>query len=1168
MMARDQTASALSFDHDEVFDAVVVGTGFAGAVTAARLVEAGLRICVLERGRRFNAHDFPMYPDQDRFLEIDGGKAQTGETPDLSRWFWSVDHGLFDIRDLDDVIAVQAAGYGGGSLIYANVHLRAPKEVFEQGWPKAYRRETLDVYYDRVAYMLEAKPLPPAERLRKAYQLKRVADADQLADRVQAINPPLAITFDVDADQERRQRERPWTKGRQQQACDMRGQCWLGCRKQAKNSLDLNYLGIVEDAFTQGLDGTRKPLADIHTLAEVIKIEHVDGDLDPSAHARGARYRVHYQDRLIATTNAKRNETSSGRVCLAKNLFLCAGAVNTTELLLRSQETLMPKSTPFATSRRRLGHGYFPNADSFAAVFDCDEPHHADHGPTITQGLLYHRRRGMAAGEPGDDEDGRRWLWAIDFKTGPEHSLPPAEALRAGAEILLGDQAACLVQPPLFDFGGFENKPGFAMIVVEGSSSMRSPAGQAVAIGHGERRGRAFGIIVGDPRPLEDWFLVEDGGYPTAFEPMLGLLRSPLWLRRNRFLEHGGRARQRELAASSGPLQFPMATLLASVFGAPRQAASGSSDVDMPAFSPSAPFRLSIKDILPREVMDALTNNREQLAQMLAPMIEPMLERVLDDIAEKVVGRFDLTDLGDSFGLAAGSAIRDLPTDKKEMLVRGLLRQTIQMLWGSEVALAQRINAILMDHVPTDIDGLADLLSPLVGWLLQYREGNGHTGLLLLMGRDQYRGRLSISGATGRLCASLPKPLAPSSRRTQEQVMRDIAKLWQGELRTNPAWTTLKRRATVHSQGGCPMGQDHDVRVTDPLGRLAGFEGLYVMDAAAFPSAVGVNPSATIAAVAEYKVERFLEAYLAEDDARRYRALREAGDHKVRAWIDQQKHDHQDDDLFDPLSKMQPGSSSKPAAGTLGLAFNERIAGLFSRPDPAASRTVIDWSDLTAVDRERADFEAAERQGVTSNFLVRLDVVARIDDLDRFLKIQRAGMLARIGLSGRLIIKDHGETTLIDVCPERSHAEFFGGQDEKDIQRYPMKTRFLRYHIVTMSEGRRYRIEAAKVLRDDTRFDVWQDLSTLYVDVFDDETPGEPAPPLSRGIMRLSPVDFFDEQLRSIKVTPDDADLARRSWAYAAFLTYFSDELAGVYSARRGHINALFRGLLDPMAGI
>ena len=46
--------------------------------------------------------------------------------------------------------------------------------------------------------------------------------------------------------------------------------------------------------------------------------------------------------------------------------------------------------------------------------------------------------------------------------------------------------------------------------------------------------------------------------------------------------------------------------------------------------------------------------------------------------------------------------------------------------------------------------------------------------------------------------------------------------------------------------------------MTNADGEVHGCEGLYVMDAAAFPTSVGVNPSATIAAIAEYKIERFI----------------------------------------------------------------------------------------------------------------------------------------------------------------------------------------------------------------------------------------------------------------------------------------------------------------------
>ena len=38
---------------DEVFDAIVIGTGFGGAVAACRLAQAGKKIYILERGRRY-----------------------------------------------------------------------------------------------------------------------------------------------------------------------------------------------------------------------------------------------------------------------------------------------------------------------------------------------------------------------------------------------------------------------------------------------------------------------------------------------------------------------------------------------------------------------------------------------------------------------------------------------------------------------------------------------------------------------------------------------------------------------------------------------------------------------------------------------------------------------------------------------------------------------------------------------------------------------------------------------------------------------------------------------------------------------------------------------------------------------------------------------------------
>jgi choline dehydrogenase-like flavoprotein len=52
-----------------------------------------------------------------------------------------------------------------------------------------------------------------------------------------------------------------------------------------------------------------------------------------------------------------------------------------------------------------------------------------------------------------------------------------------------------------------------------------------------------------------------------------------------------------------------------------------------------------------------------------------------------------------------------------------------------------------------------------------------------------------------------------------------------------------------HSCGTCWMGRDATTSVTDPSGRVWGFDNLFVADASLMPTSSGVNPSLTIAAL-------------------------------------------------------------------------------------------------------------------------------------------------------------------------------------------------------------------------------------------------------------------------------------------------------------------------------
>ena len=68
----------------------------------------------------------------------------------------------------------------------------------------------------------------------------------------------------------------------------------------------------------------------------------------------------------------------------------------------------------------------------------------------------------------------------------------------------------------------------------------------------------------------------------------------------------------------------------------------------------------------------------------------------------------------------------------------------------------------------------------------------------------------------------------------------------------------LGKYVTVHPLGGCPMADDPAAGVVDDAGKVFGYEGLYVLDGSIVPTAIGVNPSKTIAALAERGVETLL----------------------------------------------------------------------------------------------------------------------------------------------------------------------------------------------------------------------------------------------------------------------------------------------------------------------
>jgi cholesterol oxidase len=348
--ASDSTAASAAADAEYLdrdrYDALVIGSGFGGAVATCRLAQAGVDVAVVERGRRWRPGSFPR--DVSR---LDDG------------WLWMCNHGLYDGLPLSDIFAVRAAGYGGGSLVYANVAARPPAEVFDGRWPPGVDRASLEPYFDLASTMLDVRPLPldlPGGIPAKTRLMARAADRLGHADGF--LRPNLAVTF---------RDEGPGQVnafGVPQRGCTLCGECDIGCNVGAKNTLDLTYLAEAER----------------HGAAVGVRTEAVFVGRE----GRGYTVRLREHGRLGAGRSGVERDVS------ARYVFLAAGALGTTELLLRSRDQYrtLPHLPP------ALGSGYSGNGDFLSFGVGLREDFRPSHGPTITTATV------LRAGEPGVDE--------------------------------------------------------------------------------------------------------------------------------------------------------------------------------------------------------------------------------------------------------------------------------------------------------------------------------------------------------------------------------------------------------------------------------------------------------------------------------------------------------------------------------------------------------------------------------------------------------------------------------------------------------------------------------------------------------------------------------------------------------------------------------------------
>jgi len=118
------------------------------------------------------------------------------------------------------------------------------------------------------------------------------------------------------------------------------------------------------------------------------------------------------------------------------------------------------------------------------------------------------------------------------------------------------------------------------------------------------------------------------------------------------------------------------------------------------------------------------------------------------------------------------------------------------------------------------------------------------------MGTDAGDGRLFLRG--GALDLEWSHRASRPMFRAMEKAMRRIARATGGRWTRSFLWRWPTRKLlTAHPLGGCVIGERPADSVVNHACEVWGYPGLYVTDGAAIPSALSVNPSLTITAVAE-----------------------------------------------------------------------------------------------------------------------------------------------------------------------------------------------------------------------------------------------------------------------------------------------------------------------------
>ena len=301
----------------EEYDFVIIGSGFGGSVSALRLSEKGYNVLVIEKGKWFRKpDDFPK------------------TTWNLPKFFWLPALGLkgiFKMTFFRHVVALSGVGVGGGSLVYANT-LPIPKSpFFNTGHWKGLDNweQVLQPYYTLAKKMLGAERHPYMSRSDKVMQQLSTETPGSAFEKTE-----VAVYFGKTGITV----PDPYFDGNgpNRTGCNLCGGCMTGCRYNAKNTLDKNYLYLAQ---TNG--------------AEIIAEKTVINVIPIGDHGENG-YEITYKNTF--GWNSKEINVK------AKGIIFAGGVTGTIPLLLKLKNGSLPKLSSC------IGQGIRTNSESLIGV--------------------------------------------------------------------------------------------------------------------------------------------------------------------------------------------------------------------------------------------------------------------------------------------------------------------------------------------------------------------------------------------------------------------------------------------------------------------------------------------------------------------------------------------------------------------------------------------------------------------------------------------------------------------------------------------------------------------------------------------------------------------------------------------------------------------------------